>query len=77
MEATYLIFKLDLTLDLSYLYTKFSINRIEIHRRGRNFYQIATKFGTQVHIVNSKVHFEGRLCGFFRDPQGSTTKNYI
>ena len=30
MEPTYPIFDVDLTLDLSYLYTKFGVNRIEI-----------------------------------------------
>ena len=38
-----------------------------IHARGRNFYSIDTKFGTQVGWVKSKIEFEDGLCGSHRD----------
>ena len=37
-----------------------------IHDRGRNFYLIVTKFGTQVGLVKIQVEFEDELCRSYR-----------
>ena len=36
--------------------------------RGRNFYPIDTKLGTQVVLVKIQVNFEDGLCGSHKDP---------
>ena len=48
-----------------------------IYARGRNFFPIYTKFGTQVGILNSKVQFENGVCGSDRSPLGAPPKNYV
>ena len=42
---------------------------------GRNLYPIATKFGTRVGLVKSKVEYEEGLCRSHRDLQGASPKN--
>ena len=41
-----------------------------IHARGHNFYPIDTKFGTQIGLVKSRVHFEDELCRSHKDTRG-------
>ena len=44
-------------------------------QKNRNFYPIASKFGTQVGLVNKQVKYEIELCGSHRDPWGAHKKN--